>query len=96
VNDIQRAMNPTLEEAIRYLKGMLFPQDFSPSTLKAVAVNKMAIAALEATKHGVWERMENPGGELEGFMCECRHQSNAASPYCSNCGRKMSGGEARK
>lgn len=39
-----------------------------------------------------WERMENACGELEGFMCECGHQSNAATPYCSNCGRKMSGG----
>lgn len=44
---------------------------------------------------GVWERMENPYGELEGFMCECGHQSQSASHYCSNCGRKMTGGEKK-
>jgi hypothetical protein len=43
---------------------------------------------------GIWERMINPFGELEGFMCECGHQSLAATNYCSNCGRKMHGGEA--
>jgi len=41
--------------------------------------------------NGAWERMENPYGELEGFMCECGHQSVAATNYCSNCGRNMSG-----
>ena len=35
------------KEAIKYLKGMLFPSDMSESTLKAIAVNKMAIEALE-------------------------------------------------
>ena len=93
---LEEAANPTPEEAIKYLKSMLFTQDFSPSTLRASAVNKMAINAMEAQQHGVWERMENPYGELEGFMCVCGHQSNAASPYCSQCGRKMAGGEKKK
>ena len=42
------AMSPSTEDAIKYLGGMIFPQDFSPSTLRAVAVNEMAIAALRA------------------------------------------------
>ena len=44
----KEAMSPSTEDAIKYLEGMIFPQDFSPSTLRAVAVNKMAIAALLA------------------------------------------------
>lgn len=44
---IEEAMNPTPEDAIKYLKSMVFPQDMSPSTLRAAAVNKMAIAALQ-------------------------------------------------
>ena len=35
------------KEAIKYLKSMLFTSDMSESTLKAIAVNKMAISALE-------------------------------------------------
>jgi rRNA maturation endonuclease Nob1 len=42
----ERAANPTTEEAIKYLERMLFTQDFSPSTLRAKAVNTMAIEAL--------------------------------------------------
>lgn len=54
------------------------------------------VESLEAQQHGIWERIENPYGELEGFICECGRQSDSASNYCSNCGRKMSGGEKRK
>lgn len=44
---------------------------------------------------GIWERIENAYGELEGFICGCGHQDQAATNYCSNCGRKMSGGEKK-
>ena len=46
MSELDRAANPTIEEAIKYLEGMIFTQDFSPSTLRAKAVNTMAIAAL--------------------------------------------------
>ena len=39
--------------------------------------------------HGRWERMVNPYGELEGFICECGHQDSCASNYCPSCGAKM-------
>lgn len=43
---MKEAMNPTREDAIKYLKSTVFPQDMSPSTLRAMAINKMAIDAL--------------------------------------------------
>ena len=46
MNETEKAMNLTVEDAIRYMEGMVFQQDFSPSTLKAVAVNKLCITAL--------------------------------------------------
>jgi hypothetical protein len=45
---MQEATNPTPEDAIKYLESMVFPQDMSPSTLRAMAVNRLAIAALQA------------------------------------------------
>lgn len=36
-----------------------------------------------------WERIINPYGELEGFICTCGHQSNTASNYCPSCGVRM-------
>jgi hypothetical protein len=45
------------------------------------------------TIHKSWERMENPYGELEGFMCVCGHQSQSATNYCPHCGAKMDGSE---
>ena len=43
---IEQAMNPTIEEAIQRLEGMVFTSDLSPNTLRAIAVNKMSLAAL--------------------------------------------------
>ena len=53
------------------------------------------IESLQAKQQGIWERMENAYGELEGFMCECGNQSNYAAPHCPNCGKKMSAGEKK-
>ena len=46
MSELDRAANPTIEEAIKYLEGMIFTQDFHPSTLRAKAANTMAIEAL--------------------------------------------------
>lgn len=46
MSELERAANPTIEEAIKYLEGMIFTQDFHPSTLRAKRVNTMAIEAL--------------------------------------------------
>lgn len=46
MSELYRAANPTTEEAIKYLEHMIFTQDFHPSTLRAKAVNTMAIEAL--------------------------------------------------
>ena len=40
-----------------------------------------------------WERMTNPYGALEGFLCPCGHSSDVAWDYCPKCGARMYGGE---
>ena len=45
--NLQEAMNPTIDDAIKYYKNMIFPQDMSAHTLRAVAMNKLVIKALQ-------------------------------------------------
>ena len=42
----------------------------------------------EPVVRGKWERMTNPYGDLEGFMCACGRTSQSADNYCPNCGAK--------
>ena len=60
---IEEATNVTIEDAIKTFEHVLFPQDFSPSTLRAKAINKLVLSALGSrcgaltaseTWHGVW------------------------------------------
>ena len=43
---IEEATNVTLEDAIKCFEHTIFPQDFSPYTLRAKAINELVLAAL--------------------------------------------------
>lgn len=43
---IDEATNVTIEDAIKCFEHTIFPQDFSPSTLRAKAINELVLAAL--------------------------------------------------
>lgn len=45
---IEEATNVTIEDAIKFFEHTIFPQDFSPSTLRAKAINELVLAALRA------------------------------------------------
>lgn len=45
---IEEAMNPTVEDAIKFFEQAVFSQDFSASTLRAKAINKLVLTALRA------------------------------------------------
>ena len=83
MSKIERAANPTTEEAIKYLERMLFTQDFSPSTLRAKAVNTMAIEALREKanriKGCVWCNENN----------KVYHDGQHFHLFCSYCGRRL-------
>lgn len=68
---IEQAMNPTIGEAIQRLEGMIFTADFSPNTLRAIAVNKLALAALreQAEREKGCEYCETPGKTLHVVEC---------------------------
>ena len=73
--------------AMLLLRWLITPSEYYAIYGKEIKMDK---------QNGTWERIENPYGELEGFICECGHQSDSASNYCSNCGRKMLGGDKKK
>jgi|GEM_PF-3534308 len=78
MSEIERAANPTIAEAIKYLEHMIFTQDFHPSTLRSKAVNTMAIEALR-------EQAERSRG------CEyCRGwDKRCGASYCPMCGKRL-------
>ena len=45
---IDEATNVTIEDAIKCFEHTIFPQDFSPSALRAKAINELVLAALRA------------------------------------------------
>jgi len=83
MSELDRAANPTIEEAIKYLEGMIFTQDFHPSTLRAKAVNTMAIESLreqaERNKGCVWCKSDN----------KVTHNGEHFCFFCSYCGKRL-------
>ena len=43
---IEEATNVTIEDAIKCFEHTIFPQDFSPYTLRAKAINELVLATL--------------------------------------------------
>lgn len=101
MSEIERAANPTTEEAIKYLERMLFTQDFSPSTLRAKAVNTMAIEALREKaerERGCEYTLYNPADEGydDGLFYQCTCGENYIDPaqakewdFCPHCGNSI-------
>lgn len=85
MSEIERAANPTTEEAIKYLEGMIFTQDFHPSTLRAKAVNTMAIEALREKQ----ARESQPSTDIVHCK-DCKHLGIKDFIY-GYCKRDMSG-----
>lgn len=44
--NLQEAINPSIDDAIKYYRSVIFPQDMSAHTLRAVAINDLTIKAL--------------------------------------------------
>lgn len=53
-------------------------------------IRKLNVTAdVQEVKHGRWEEIRNPYGELEGWICKCGRQVVSKDNYCPNCGAKM-------
>ena len=92
-------MSMTREEAIIELKNMLaFLQNEDgenlPEFLEAVdlatrALHPVSRERVEKVWRGEWERITDPYGKLEGFLCKCGTQTYSASKFCPSCGAPM-------
>lgn len=81
----------TREEAILELETMIAGYAFNADEAMALG---MALSALrpvsreqvEKVWRGEWERITDPYGKLEGFLCKCGTQTYSASNFCPHCG----------
>ena len=95
--NLQEAMNPTIDDAIKYYKNMIFPQDMSAHTLRAVAMNKLVIKALQ-------EKAARAAPENKALTCDgCEHKGKYEDEYeygypspCTGCKRRSVDYYARK
>lgn len=55
----------------------------------AEVVENMPAADVVERRYLRWETVRDPYGNVEGFLCECGHQSLSASKYCPECGANM-------
>lgn len=80
------------KEAIKYLKSMLFTADMSESTLKEIAVNKMAISALEkqVPKEPV---VSNENYDEIEYLCPVCNRLVGNMNYCLSCGQRLNWGK---
>lgn len=40
-------------------------------------------------EHGRWEKIKDPYGKIEGWLCKCGREVKIKEKYCPNCGAKM-------
>ena len=85
----------TRDEAIDYLSALkLLLRDMGVDTEKVYSAIDISLSALrpvsreqvEKVWRGEWERIIDPYGKLEGFLCKCGHQSYSGSNFCPKCG----------
>ena len=94
----------TLEKAIKLLKQYqgyepMFPDgetlkhafDLTDETVDTLltALRPVSREQVEKVWRGEWERITDPYGKLEGFLCKCGTQTYSASNFCPHCGGAM-------
>ena len=72
-NEIREKLRPKIMELIQH-----------PTALRGPTRKQM-----EKVWRGEWERITDPYGKLEGFLCKCGTQTYSASNFCPNCGGAM-------
>lgn len=57
--------------------------------LALTALRPVSREQVEKVWRGEWERITDPYGKLEGFLCKCGTQTYGASNFCPHCGGAM-------
>ena len=73
------------DEEIAYLVGK-FHGGKEALDLALSALRPVSREQVEKVWRGEWERITDPYGKLEGFLCKCGTQTYSASNFCPNCG----------
>lgn len=46
-------------------------------------------ANVAEVRHGRWEEIRDPYGNLEGWLCECGREVKIKDDFCPSCGARM-------
>ena len=46
-------------------------------------------ATVAEVRHGRWEEIRDPYGNLEGWLCECGREVKIKDDFCPSCGARM-------
>jgi len=64
------------------------PGKFSSSEIEAM-LSDLPTADVAEVRHGRWEEIRDPYGNLEGWLCECGREVKSKDNYCPSCGVRM-------
>lgn len=70
-----------MAEGVKNAKRRIEAFEIALSSLRPVSREKA-----EKVWRGEWERITDPYGKLEGFLCKCGTQTYSASNFCPHCG----------
>lgn len=73
-----------MAEGVKNAKRRIEALDHALSALRPVSREQV-----EKAWRGEWERITDPYGKLEGFLCKCGTQTYSASNFCPHCGGAM-------
>lgn len=52
-------------------------------------LSDLPAADVAEVRHGKWEEIRDPYGNLEGWLCECGREVKIKDNFCPNCGTRM-------
>ena len=73
-----------MAEGVKNAKRRIEAFEIALSALRPVSREQV-----EKVWRGEWERITDPYGKLEGFLCKCGTQTYCASNFCPHCGGAM-------
>lgn len=90
-NELIEKLDPEYKETVKLIKSGETHLDNLAEGYTEVhdLITRAPTIDAEPVRHGHWEQIINPYGEIEGWICGCGAEVKIHSNYCPYCGTKM-------